>query len=91
MLFAGVGPTLDWPVPVHQVDRNTEFPASSLIPYLPHPLAIAIERKGTVGTLCSPTGVDQLDSGRYFEYDETDLDRFLADIKAKAEASGNSE
>jgi len=36
-------------------------------------------------------GVDQLDSGRYVEYDETDLDRFLEDIKAKAEASGNSE
>ena len=32
-------------------------------------------------------GVDQLNDGQYTEYGEADLDRFLADIKAKAAAS----
>lgn len=32
-------------------------------------------------------GVDQLDNGRCTEYDEVDLDRLLADIKAKAARS----
>jgi Arc/MetJ-type ribon-helix-helix transcriptional regulator len=29
-------------------------------------------------------GVDELDAQKYAEYDEVDLDRFLADIKAQA-------
>ncbi|MEX0979084.1 MAG: hypothetical protein WDZ48_09545 [Pirellulales bacterium] len=31
-------------------------------------------------------GVDELNDGRYTEYDAVDLDRFLADIKAKADS-----
>jgi Arc/MetJ-type ribon-helix-helix transcriptional regulator len=33
------------------------------------------------------SGVDQLNAGRYTEYDELELDRFVADIKAKAASS----
>ena len=35
-------------------------------------------------------GVDQLDGGQYTEYDEAELERFLADIRAKAAASSQS-
>ena len=35
-------------------------------------------------------GVDQLDGGQYTEYDEAELDQFLADIRSKAAPSSQS-
>jgi len=35
-------------------------------------------------------GVDQLDAGQYTEYDEAELDQFLADICSKADRSSQN-